>query len=212
MIAVSWTQRQSMTDKTRLIMLSVASLLIGNASAQVTVGVPFFSTPAERCILPASQYHSVNPYILRAILKVESSLKPTTVSRNSNDTVDIGIGGINSKHLPELSKYGVTPDNLKDACVGTYVAAWHLSSVIRRHGNTWFGVASYHSTTPYFNNRYQILLNNELVGSGTLEGTLYQVPPLRQSQSELGRIQSNKSTSKIDMEVASSGVVVFDER
>jgi hypothetical protein len=35
-----------------------------------------------------------------------------------------------------------------------------------RHGNTWFGVAAYHSATPVHNQRYQALLKQELMRSG----------------------------------------------
>lgn len=38
-----------------------------------------FTTEAERCIIPAATYHFVNPYVLRAILKVESNLNPKAI-------------------------------------------------------------------------------------------------------------------------------------
>ena len=140
---------------------------------------PIFSTEAERCILPAAELHGVNSFVLRAILKIESGLKPNAVGKNRNGTVDVGIGQMNSMHFPELVRVGVAPEWLKDACVGTYVAAWHLSKAMARYGNTWYGVASYHSATPYFNRRYQIMLNNELVKSGVIAGRVFPVPPLR---------------------------------
>jgi hypothetical protein len=37
-----------------------------------------------------------------------------------------------------------------------------------RHGNTWFGVAAYHSVTPEHNARYQILIRKELMRVGAL--------------------------------------------
>lgn len=129
-----------------------------------------FTTPAEQCIMPAADYHQVNPYLLRAILRVESGLRPNAVMRNSNGTVDIGISQINSIHFRELGRYGIAPAHLQDACVGTYVGAWHLARVIARHGNTWEGIARYHSATPKFNRRYQALLWNELVRSGVVQG------------------------------------------
>lgn len=138
-----------------------------------------FTTDVERCILPASQYHRVNQYILRAILKVESNLNPNAVGRNDNGSLDLGIGQMNSMHFKELKQHGVAPSDLRDACIGTYVAAWHLSKAIARHGNTWYGIATYHSATPYFNRRYQILLNNELVRSKSMPGKVLPVPPLK---------------------------------
>jgi hypothetical protein len=161
-------------------LLSVFSLLIGEpAAAQGDSPPPPFSTSTERCILPAAQFHGVNPFVLRAILKVESNLNPGAVGKNDNQSVDVGIGQMNSTHFKELAKYGIGPDQLKDACVGTYVAAWHLKKGIAAHGNTWEAIARYHSSTPYFNKRYQILLSNELVRSKVLVGVIQPVPPLR---------------------------------
>ncbi len=132
----------------------------------------------DRCVAPASSYHGVNPHILLAILRVESRLQPGTVSRNSNGTVDIGIAGINSIHLPELRRHGIGPQDLLDACVGTYVSAWKLRKKMVRWGNNWFGIAAYHSETPKYNQRYQIMLHNELVSMGVIQGRRLAVPRL----------------------------------
>ena len=140
---------------------------------------PPFSTFVERCIVPAADYHHVNQYILRAILRVESGLKPKSVGRNNNGTVDVGIGQMNSMHFKELSVFGIAPGDLLDPCVGTYVAAWHLKKGINKYGNTWFGIASYHSATLYFNRRYQALVKNELVRAHVLADNILPVPPLR---------------------------------
>lgn len=88
------------------------------------------------------------------------------------------MGGMNSSNFRELLNHGIAPVQLLDACVATYVAAWHLQKNLTLYGNTWFGMAAYHSTTPYFNARYQILIYNELVKSGAIPGQLRPVPPL----------------------------------
>lgn len=155
--------------------------LSGTPGAVHAAGRGPFTTEAERCIVPAATFHGVNYHVLRAILKVESGLKPHLVGRNTNGTLDVGIGQMNSAHFPELARWGISPGHLRDACIGTFVAAWHLRKAIHHHGNTWFGIASYHSTTPYFNNRYQILLHNELVHSGVIQAAALQVPPLRRA-------------------------------
>jgi soluble lytic murein transglycosylase-like protein len=116
--------------------------------------------------MPAAQRHGVNPHILRAILQVESGMRPHVVSRNRNGSIDVGMAQINSIHFRELAQWGITPDRLLDPCVATHVAAWHLKRVMLRHGNTWFGVAAYHSATPIHNQRYQALLRQELVRTG----------------------------------------------
>ncbi len=163
---------------TWILLLWVMDLAHGQAP-QAPRAPRAFSTEQERCIVPAAQFHQVNHDVLRAILRVETRLNPGTVTRNTNGTLDVGMGGMNSSNFPELAKHGVAPEHLLDACVASYVAAWHLKKNIAKYGNTWFGVAAYHSTTPYFNRRYQALLYNELVKSGTLEGALLPVPPLR---------------------------------
>lgn len=150
----------------------------GVAWAAGQPGAAPFSTVSERCIVPASEYHGVNPYVLRAILRVESGLRPGAIGKNNNGTVDVGIGQMNSMHFKELAKHGVPSDYLMDACVGTYVAAWHLKKSVGTHGNNWNAIARYHSATPYFNRRYQILLNNELVRSQVIAGVIYPVPSI----------------------------------
>ena len=127
---------------------------------------PASSLAADQCLLTAAQRHGVNPHILRAILQVESGMRPHVVSRNRNGSMDVGMAQINSIHFRELAQWGITPERLLDPCVATHVAAWHLKRVMLNHGNTWFGVAAYHSTTPVHNKRYQALLRQELARAG----------------------------------------------
>ena len=124
---------------------------------------PSTSLATNPCLMLAAQRHGVNPHILRAILQVESGMRPHVVNRNRNGTIDVGMAQINSIHFVELAQWGITPTKLLDPCVATHVAAWHLKRVMLRHGNTWFGVAAYHSATPVHNQRYQVLLRQELV-------------------------------------------------
>lgn len=148
-------------------LVSLCWLAAGSAFAQTegetaTLGaMPL--TAETRCVVTAAERHSVNPWVLKAILKVESNFKPGAVNRNPNGSVDIGMAQINSIHLKELRKYGISDKDLLDPCVSTYVAAWHLAKQYRAHGNTWFAVGAYHSATPCFNNRYAGLVWNTLV-------------------------------------------------
>jgi soluble lytic murein transglycosylase-like protein len=164
------------------IALAAMALLVGSVWAQnkLPAAAPF-STSVERCIIPAATYHGVNQYVLRAILRIESGLKPSAVGINDNGSKDVGMGQMNSSHFKELAQYGIAPNQLFDECIATYVAAWHLKKKMKAFGNSWFGIAAYHSATPYFNNRYQILLSNELVRSGVIQGRILPVPPLRGS-------------------------------
>ena len=130
------------------------------AQAQVnpSIAPPHAVQSPERCIPAAAQHHRIDPRLLRAVLKVESDLRPWAMGRNANGTVDMGMAQINSIHLPELARHGIQSQHLFDPCVASYVAAWLLRRNIDRHGLTWFGVVAYHSLTPEHNQRYQGLL------------------------------------------------------
>lgn len=130
----------------------VAAVLLGTGAAS-----------RADCVDDAAQYHLVNSWVLRAILWNESGMKATAVNRNANGTVDVGIGQINSIHFGALRDHGVSPDHLKNACVGTYVAAWHLKKQTIQYGNTWRAVGAYHSVTPHFNQSYANRVHATLV-------------------------------------------------
>jgi len=104
---------------------------------------------AADCFDDAAQYHTVNPWILRAIAALESGFNPEAKHRvNSDGTMDHGMTGINDVLLPELSRYGVTASDLRDPCKSVFLAGWHLRNRINTYGNTWAGMGTYHSKTP----------------------------------------------------------------
>ena len=135
---------------------------LAQAQGNPSIAPPQAVQSPERCIPAAAQHHRIDPRLLRAVLKVESDLRPWAFGRNANGTVDMGMAQINSIHLPELARHGIQSQHLFDPCVASYVAAWLLRKNIDRHGLTWFGVAAYHSLTPEHNQRYQGLLMNAL--------------------------------------------------
>lgn len=136
------------------------------------------SSKALGCIAQAATYHSVNGAILEAIVRHESRGRADVVSRNSNGSMDIGLTGINSIHIPELARKGVAPSQLKDECVSIYVGAWKLSQSMFKYDNSWWAVGAYHSKTPRYNLRYQALIYNELVDMGVMLTPKAYVPPL----------------------------------
>lgn len=136
------------------------------------------SSVAQGCIVEAAAYHSVNSAILEAIVRHESRGRSDAVSRNTNGSVDIGLTGINSIHIPELIRKGVAPGRLKDECVSIYVGAWKLSQSMFKYDNSWWAVGAYHSRTPQYNLRYQALIYNELVSMGVIAPPMAFVPPL----------------------------------
>jgi hypothetical protein len=116
--------------------------------------IPSAQAQSLSCAPDAARLHGVNHWVLSAILWQESRWKADAIRSNRNGSTDYGIAQINSVHLPELKAYRISEDDLMDACVGTYVAAWHLRKQIVRYGNTWFAVGAYHSVTPALNKQY----------------------------------------------------------
>ena len=132
----------------------------------------------DECVPYAASFHQVSDSILRAILLVESGMNPNTINKNANGSIDLGLGGMNSVHFQELAKFGIAPVHLLNACVATYVTAWQLKKQFTQYGVTWFAIGAYHSITPYFNQRYQILIYNQLLKIHALQGTPLPVPPM----------------------------------
>jgi soluble lytic murein transglycosylase-like protein len=119
------------------------------AAAFVAIAFTSAGTPARAdCIDDAAAWHQVNAQVLRAIGWQESRLNPSAIGRNANGSTDFGAFQINSAHLPELARFGVTAQSLADGCVSAYVAAWHYRRQVDRFGNTWAAVGAYHSRTP----------------------------------------------------------------
>lgn len=159
-------------------MTAVAAGMFGMPAAAKATAENANQENATKCVASAAEFHKVNPWVLKGILKVESSFNPRAVNRNQNGSIDVGIGQMNSIHFKELSVHGIAPNDLLDPCVGTYVAAWHLAKQLKNYGNTWYAIGAYHSATPYFNSRYQALVYNALIGMGVVAGPKLWVAPL----------------------------------
>lgn len=106
------------------------------------------------CFDNAAAYHGVNPWILRGIAFVESGFKANATRVNSNGSQDVGVTQTNSIHFLELSKYGISRNDLYDPCKSIHVAGWLLRKKINKHGNTWIAVGAYHSETPKYRDAY----------------------------------------------------------
>jgi len=107
------------------------------------------------CFDDAARYHTVNPWIVRAIAAQESRFNPTAVHPvNRDGTRDHGMTGINDVHLPELARYGITASDLRDGCKSIFLAGWHLRKMVNKYGNNWSAVGAYHSKTPSKRDKY----------------------------------------------------------
>ena len=166
------------------------------------------SPQLQSCLSTSAQHHQVNYWILAAILSVESDFNPLAINRNSNQTVDVGMGQHNSMHFGELAKHGIAPSDLFNPCVSIYVAGWHLSKAISRNGGTWYGIATYHSATPCYNRRYQALLWNKLLSWGVVKGSKLTVP----NMSECRGLPNNqvRSAFRVNTATSNTGLHFYD--
>lgn len=110
--------------------------------------------PWEACFIAAGQRYGINPLLLRAIARQESSMRPEAVGRNTNGTRDLGVMQINTSWLPRLARAGITERHLMDPCVNIHVGAWVLANAVKDHGMSWKAVGVYHSPTPWRQQQY----------------------------------------------------------
>lgn len=110
---------------------------------------------AADCFDDAAEYHTVNPWILRAIAAQGSHFNAAmTHPLNRDGTRDHGMTVINDVHLPELAPCGVTAVDLRDGCKSVFISGWHLQKMINKFGNNWAAVGAYNSKTPSKRDRY----------------------------------------------------------
>lgn len=118
--------------------------------------VPITDATSE-CIVFAANRYQVNPAVILSILRVEGG-KTGRVSYNSNGTYDIGLMQINSIHLKELAKTGISFQQLKNnGCLNVAIGAYYIKKAElsgSKSRNGWNNIANYHSRTEVYNNRY----------------------------------------------------------
>ncbi|MEQ5842590.1 lytic transglycosylase domain-containing protein [Paraburkholderia acidicola] len=106
------------------------------------------------CFTAAAQYQHVSPLVLRAIAWQESHANARAIHHNANGSTDYGMMQINSIHLPALSRYGISVNDLIVPCKNVFIAAWYLHRMTAKYGNTWTAIGAYHSETPAERDRY----------------------------------------------------------
>lgn len=97
------------------------------------------------CWDSAGKTYGVDPWLLMAVAKVESSFKANAINKNKNNTYDIGMMQINSFWLPTLSKYGISSKDLLNPCTSVFVGSWIMAQNIKRFGYNQDGIGAYNS-------------------------------------------------------------------
>ncbi|TBW57438.1 lytic transglycosylase [Marinobacter halodurans] len=117
------------------------------------------SPVTQDCVDRVSAYYQVHPLVLSLVAQVEGG-STGTVAQNSNATSDLGVMQINSIHLQELKKNGITRAMVENnGCLNLSVAAWYLREVTAgiqvNSAEDWFrAIARYHSKTEQYNKVY----------------------------------------------------------
>lgn len=119
------------------------------------------------CWMKAEQTYGVPAKLLVAIAKVETGLKPNTISKPNKDrSYDIGLMQINSKWLPTLAKYNINKDDLLTPCTNIMVGAWILSNNIQKLGYNWNAVGAYNANSTTKRNLYAKKVHQAIIELG----------------------------------------------
>lgn len=103
------------------------------------------SSEMQGCWDSAGKTYGVDPWLLMAVAKVESSFKANAINKNKNNSYDIGMMQINSFWLPTLSKYGISSRDLLNPCTSVFVGSWIMAQNIKRFGYNQDGIGAYNS-------------------------------------------------------------------
>lgn len=107
------------------------------------------------CWDKAGATYKIDPWLLMAYAKTESSFNPNAVNKaNKNGSVDYGMMQINSIWLPTLKKHNITKDDLLEPCVSIFVGAWIAAQNIKHFGYNVDGIGAYNSRTVSIRRNY----------------------------------------------------------
>ena len=95
------------------------------------------------CFQEAGEAYGVSPFLLQAIMVVESQGDAGAIHHNSDGSYDFGLMQINSHWAKPwgLDAWGM----LGDPCVNVHAGAYVVADCIRRHGQTWEAVGCYNA-------------------------------------------------------------------
>jgi soluble lytic murein transglycosylase-like protein len=93
----------------------------------------------------AAKAYNLDPWLLMAIAKVESSFNSQAINTNKNKSTDIGMMQINTIWLPTLKKFGISKNDLLVPCTSIFVGAWIMAQNIKNFGYNQDGIGAYNS-------------------------------------------------------------------
>ena len=114
----------------------------------IIIAAATVSPTAHACWEEAGLRYGVNPSLLVAIARTESSMNPNAINHNRNGSYDLGLMQINSIWFPILRKYGITEQKLRQPCFSIHVGAWIMAQNMKRFGNSWDAVGAYNTSNP----------------------------------------------------------------
>lgn len=109
------------------------------------------------CVFDAAVKYQIPANILLGLYQAEGG-SVGRVSRNTNQSIDMGPMQINSVHLKRWKPYGITEYHIKnDGCYNLDLAAYHVRELLDEPGSAsfWQRIGNYHSRTPSRNIPYR---------------------------------------------------------
>lgn len=123
-----------------------------------------FNTNASNCFVSAGRFYKIDPDLLIAIAWKESHFNKFAIGKNPHRGFGAGLMQIDSQHLNELKKYGITATALlNDSCLNIYTGAYYLAISFKKFGRTWQAVGAYNAgfkMPPLQNKRRQDYAND----------------------------------------------------
>lgn len=101
----------------------------------------------DNCWSKAATTYGLDPWLLLAYAKVESSFNSNAINRNKDSarSLDVGMMQINSFWLPSIAKFGISQRDLLDPCLSLFVGSWIIRQNIQRFGYNIDGIGAYNA-------------------------------------------------------------------
>ncbi len=104
----------------------------------------------DLCLQRVIQQYQVHPLVLTLVATVEGGWAGAKI-KNTDGSHDLGLMQINTIHLPELARYGLTENMLRNnECINLGVASWYIRRVtkgitLEKPQDYFRAIARYHS-------------------------------------------------------------------